>query len=122
MRIIRVIQILGTFMMLGAFVMIGHSYHSTMSAPAGGGQNARFVSNTGTSVTRTGSGQPTMLDSIKLAWANMTGKDPEPTSGLKGLHTRTALSNAPAPGSLEATTREINFWMNLTSKLGFSGP
>lgn len=122
MRIFSIIRILGTLLMLGAFLMIGHSYNSTMSAPADSAPSARFINDKGLSVSRTDTGQPSFVDSMKLAWANFTGKEPEPTNGLKGLHARAAQSRAPAPGSLEATTREIDFWVNLTSKLGFTGP
>jgi len=29
---------------------------------------------------------------------------------------------APAPGSIEAASREIDFWTNFTANLGFTGP
>ncbi|SDX61257.1 hypothetical protein [Litoreibacter albidus] len=123
MRIFRVIRIFGALMMFGALFMIGHSYHKTMVAPAGSGPNARFVSsNNGLEINRTGVGQPTMTDSIKLMWAGLVGKEPERKNDLRELHARTALSRAPAPGSVEAATREIDFWTDFTARLGFTGP
>ena len=122
MRIIRIIRVLGTCMMIGAFFVIGHSYHSTMNAPAGGDQGARFVSNSGQEISRQDVGQPTMVDSMKLFWANLTGKETKPTNGLKALQSRTAIALAPAPDSVEGVIRETEFWTNFTSKMGFTGP
>ena len=121
MGIMRAIHIVGTLIVLGALVMIGHSYNTTMTAPAGA-PGPRFVSGDGSEMTRASSGQPTMVDSIQLMWANLTGKETKPSNGLKDLRRRTALSRAPAPGSIEAASREIDFWTNFTAKLGFTGP
>ncbi|RLJ36334.1 hypothetical protein BCF46_3802 [Litoreibacter meonggei] len=122
MGIIRTIRIVGTLIMFGAFVMLGHSYHTTMTAPAGGGSGARFVAKNGSEVTRTGPAEPTIIDSVKLMWTGLTGKKEKPRTGLSDLRNRTALARAPAPGSMEATSREIEFWTNLTAKMGFTGP
>ncbi|WP_298262175.1 hypothetical protein [uncultured Litoreibacter sp.] len=122
MRILKLIRILGTALMLGAFVVLGHSYHTTMIAPAGAAPGPKFVSDSGRDISRPGIGEPSFLDSAKLFWANFTGKEEKPKNGLKDLHNRTALSRAPAPHSVEAATREIEFWANITSKMGLEGP
>ncbi|MEP3348267.1 MAG: hypothetical protein ABJN34_17485 [Litoreibacter sp.] len=124
MVIFKIIRILGIGLMLGAFVMIGHSYHRTMSAPATANAtpSAQFLNSKGREVSRLGTGEPSVLDSIKLAWANYTGKEPEQSNDLAGLHARTAAARAPAPGSVEAVLRETEFWTDFTSKLGFTGP
>ena len=122
MGIFRAIRIFGILLTFGAFAMIGHRYHATMIAPAGSAPGPRFVSDTGLEVSRPGTGQPTMGDSFQLFWEGLTKKEPKPRNGLKDLHSRTALSRAPAPGSMEATSRETAFWINFAAKVGLTGP
>ena len=116
MRIFRVLRILGTFMMLGAFVMIGHSYNTAMTVPAE--QGARFVSVEG-KTSRPAQGTPGFIDSAKALFAGLIGKEQEPQSDLSALHTRTRVSSLSYD---ERSMREMNFWMDFTSKLGFTGP
>lgn len=116
MGILRLFQITGFCLSLGAFLAIGHAYYSTMTAPTG--NNARFVSANG-DVSRTSHSAPSFMDSTKAFFAGLTGKEPEKKTGLGALQTRTRMAQL---SEEDRTMREINFWMNFTSKLGFSGP
>lgn len=116
MRILRLFQITGLCLSLFAFMAIGHQYYSAMTAPTGNA--ARFVSSNGETVQRT-HGAPSFIDSTKLFIAGLMGKEPEKTSNLAALHTRTRMSQMSYD---ERSMREMSFWMNFTSSLGFTGP
>ena len=92
--------------------MLGHSYRTTMTAPADGASGPRFVAKNGSDVTRTVTGEPTILDSVKLMWSGSSGKEEKPTNGLNDLRSRTALTRA--SDGMEVTYREVAFGTNLT--------
>lgn len=118
MRILRLIQLTGLLISLGAFLTIGHQYYTAMSAPEGNA--ARFVASTGEEVARPSQGTPTFVESTKAFLAGLLGQDKKKNpNSLAALHTR---SNIKALSYDQQATREMDFWMNFTSKLGFAGP
>ncbi|SFR65132.1 hypothetical protein [Litoreibacter janthinus] len=116
MKILRLIQITGLILCLVPMFVLGHQYYSHMTAPQG--QTARFVSVDG-KVRNPAQGAPTFIESAKIMINGMLGKEEEPKSDLSALHTRTRLSQISYD---ERSMREMSFWMDFTSKLGFSGP
>lgn len=116
MGVLRAFRITGFVLSLGAFLAVGHQYYTAMNAPSG--TSARFVSTKG-EVSRPGQGVPTFMDSTKAFFAGLTGKEQKPDSGLSALHTRTKMSQMSYD---EYTMREITFWTDFMSKLGFAGP
>lgn len=116
MRILRLFQVLGLILFLGPMFVLGHQYYTHMTAPEG--QSARFVSVDG-EVRSPAQGQPTFIESAKLMINGLLGKEEKPQSDLSALHTRTRVSKMSYD---ERSMREMSFWMDFTSKLGFTGP
>ena len=116
MQVLRLIRFTGFFISIAAFLAIGHEYHKAMTAPAE--SSARFVSSSGESRSP-GQEPPSFIDSATILIAGLFGKETKPQTGLAALNTRNRTSQLSYD---DRAMREMDFWMNFTSKLGFSGP
>ncbi len=123
MIILRTLRIVFALTGFAILAFVGHAYYTTQhSAAFDTGVQSKFVGRSG-SVDRMGETAPTFVESTRVFFMGLLGKEDGPKSDLASLRKRQAYNaKSASERQMDSAMAEMEFWGGMMSKLGFSGP
>lgn len=122
MGILKLFRITMSLAGLALLVFVGHAYHTNQYDVLNyDPRAAKFVGSDG-SLSRTGAEAPSLVDTVKVFFAGLMGKEEENVSDLAALHKRRAVEEFFAEdGGLRSVEAETAFWTGMLEKVGLGG-